>query len=79
MSTTGQMSDSPAPSFDPFGEQSAVVRPAPRRAHRVGIVVFWAIALLLVGGRIYTSDLPIARTVVAALTGTSAPVSTSVR
>ncbi|WP_315830885.1 hypothetical protein [Bradyrhizobium prioriisuperbiae] len=61
-------------SFDPFGEKAVVVRPAPRdgRSYRTGIIVFWAIALLLVGGRIYTSDLPIARTVVAALTGTIA-------
>ncbi len=75
MSTT-RIHDTQAPSFDPFGEQAAVVRPAPRggRAQRVGIIVFWAIALLLVAGRVYTSDLPIARTVVAALTGTSAPV-----
>ena len=50
------------------------MRPAPRdgRSYRTGIIVFWTIAALLVGGRIYTSDLPIARTVVAALTGTTA-------
>ena len=74
MSTTSENRQIQSVSFDPFGEKAAVVRPAPRdgRSYRTGIIVFWTIAALLVGGRIYTSDLPIARTVVAALTGTSA-------
>ncbi len=67
-----------APSFDPFGEQAAVARPGALRrprAQRVGIIVF--LGDRAAAGRRpdpYTSDLPIARTVVAALTGTSAPV-----
>ncbi len=57
--------------FDPFGEPVAdgVARACPsggdRTAWRVGAAVFWSLALAILAGRIYASDLPVAHTVVA--------------
>lgn len=52
-------------SFDPFGEPvTPGVSPAgesaqaDNAARRIGAAVFWTLALLIVAGRIYVSDLP---------------------
>ncbi len=57
-------------SFDPFGEKletphAAGLPAAPRdgAGHRAVAAAFWALALLLVGCRIYLSDYPVAQTV----------------
>ena len=62
----------PAPtvSFDPFGEPLDVARAEPcpaeppreRGLYRVTAAVFWALALLLVGTRVYVSDVPVHQT-----------------
>lgn len=56
--------------FDPFGEpleapQAGCASAAPREGagYRTVAAGFWALALLLVGCRVYLSDYPVARTV----------------
>jgi hypothetical protein len=56
--------------FDPFGEPvtEGVAHACPtaqgdRMARRVGGTVFWSLALLILAGRIYASDLPVVETV----------------
>jgi hypothetical protein len=56
--------------FDPFGEPvtSVVAHACPtaqgdRTARRVGGAVFWSLALLILAGRIYASDIPVVETV----------------
>jgi hypothetical protein len=57
--------------FDPFGEPvtEGVVRDCAtggdRTAWRVGAAVFWGLAVAILAGRIYASDIPVAHTVVA--------------
>ncbi|AWN37425.1 hypothetical protein DK427_18255 [Methylobacterium radiodurans] len=57
--------------FDPFGEPletSQTAAPATLRdgaGHRAVAAVFWGLALLLVGCRVYLSDYPVAQTVAA--------------
>lgn len=56
--------------FDPFGEPVAEGAACPsgagdRTARRIGGAVFWSLALLILAGRIYASDWPVAQTVVA--------------
>lgn len=60
-------------SFDPFGEKletpHAVGLPAASRdgaGHRAVAAAFWALALLLVGCRVYLSDYPVAQAVASA-------------
>lgn len=57
-------------SFDPFGEKleapHTVGLPAAPRdgaGHRAVAAAFWALALLLVGCRVYLSDYPVAQTI----------------
>ena len=61
--------------FDPFGEPVAAVlardcssASADRTARKVGGIVFWSLALLILAGRIYTSDIPVAQTVMSTFT-----------
>ncbi|MDP4025181.1 hypothetical protein Q8W71_21345 [Methylobacterium sp. NEAU 140] len=56
--------------YDPFGEPVAegVARACPpsagdRTARRIGGAVFWSLALAILAGRIYASDLPVTQTV----------------
>lgn len=63
-----------ATAYDPFGEPMAVSRGCAEnkgagsyRETRHAAVVFWALAMLFVGGRIYLSDQPVMRTVTAML------------
>jgi hypothetical protein len=57
--------------FDPFGEPvtDGVARDCTtggdRTAWRVGAAVFWGLAVAILAGRIYASDIPVAHTVVA--------------
>lgn len=57
--------------FDPFGEPVAVgtaescATAGDRTARRVGGAVFWALALAILAGRIYVSDIPVSQTVTA--------------
>ncbi len=62
-------------SFDPFGEPvtAALARECPssstdRTARRIGGLVFWSLALLILAGRIYTSDIPVTQAVMSAVT-----------
>lgn len=60
--------------YDPFGEPLATGESnAPsmldRRANRAALAVFWALALLFVAGRIYTTDWPAAHAFVVAMIG----------
>lgn len=54
-------------SFDPFGEKlespHAAAAPRDGAGHRAVAGAFWALALLLVGCRVYLSDYPVAQTV----------------
>ena len=61
----------PTVSFDPFGEPLDLVAraepcraepPRERKAYRVTAAAFWALALLLVGTRVYVSDVPVHQT-----------------
>ncbi len=55
-------------SFDPFGEPlatsqaAALAAPRDGAGHRAVAAAFWALALLLVGCRVYLSDYPVAQT-----------------
>jgi hypothetical protein len=58
--------------FDPFGEpvaegvaRACASNAGDRSARRIGGAVFWGLALLILAGRIYASDLPVAQTVMA--------------
>lgn len=78
MRTTSDLQASgPAPtvSFDPFGEPLELSRaesgrvegcraepPRERKAYRITAAAFWALALLLVGTRVYVSDVPVHQT-----------------
>lgn len=60
----------PTVSFDPFGEPLEIARAEPCRAepprersvYRITAAAFWALALLLVGTRVYVSDVPVHQT-----------------
>lgn len=56
--------------FDPFGEpvtegvaRACTSAAGDRTARRIGGAVFWSLALLILAGRIYASDLPVTQTV----------------
>jgi hypothetical protein len=56
--------------FDPFGEPvpEGVARAyrstaGDHTARRIGGVIFWSLALLILAGRIYAADLPVVQTV----------------
>lgn len=66
--------DSAATTFDPFGEPMAETRAptAPagdRRARNAAVAVFWGLALLLIAGRAYLGDKPVAEMVANAQSG----------
>lgn len=58
--------------YDPFGEpvaegvaRACTTSAGDRTARRIGGAVFWSLALAILAGRIYASDLPVAHTVLA--------------
>ncbi len=74
-SATATFSGTEPTAFDPFGEPVAegVARACPtaqgdRTARRVGGAVFWSLALLILAGRIYASDIPVVETVSSTIT-----------
>jgi hypothetical protein len=61
--------------FDPFGEpvaavvaQACTTATGDRTARRIGGAVFWSLALLILAGRIYASDIPVTETVMSTFT-----------
>ena len=66
---------SESPAFDPFGEpvadgvaQVCTTTAGDRTARRIGGAVFWSLALLIIAGRIYASDIPVTETVMSTFT-----------
>lgn len=54
------MSTRPEITFDPYGEpvepgRSGAAAPVEHRARNAAVAVFWALALLLIAGRVYLS------------------------
>jgi len=61
--------------YDPFGEpvgegvaQACTSAAGDRTARRIGGAVFWSLALLILAGRIYASDIPVTETVMSTFT-----------
>ena len=50
--------------YDAFGDVAVAARPrvsSTKRARKVTVAVFWSIAVLLIAGRIYQSDVGVVR------------------
>jgi hypothetical protein len=74
-SALASQSRSEPTAFDPFGEpvavgvaQACTTTAGDRTARRIGGAVFWSLALLILAGRIYASDIPVTETVMSTFT-----------
>ncbi|MGU3540451.1 hypothetical protein [Methylobacterium sp. A54F] len=64
-------SNQQVPAYDPFGEpveagRGCAAASGDRPARNAAVAVFWGLALLLVGGRIYLGDQPVQQVVASA-------------